>query len=102
MEAIHTHPVNALQAMAFTAPGSLSYPGGHTELTPPHDSFDGSAADNSQKTATTTLPGSAESSFGAGGLDGAAGSGVVTPVTPVAMPSVVTSGSGLVPVLQYV
>ncbi|KIH94103.1 transcription initiation factor TFIID TATA-box-binding protein [Sporothrix brasiliensis 5110] len=87
--------------MAFTAPGSLSFPGGHTELTPPHDSFDSSAADSSQE--TTMQPNSATSSFAAGGSDGgAAGNGVVTPATPAATPSAVTSGSGLVPVLQNI
>lgn len=100
MEAIQTHPVNAMQAMAFTAPGSLSFPGGHAELTPPHDSFGESAGDSSQgQTDKTQQPASAESSFGAGGLDG----GAVTPATPAATPSAVTtSGSGLVPTLQNI
>ncbi|XP_044719175.1 transcription factor TFIID (or TATA-binding protein, TBP) domain-containing protein [Hirsutella rhossiliensis] len=35
MEGIQTHPSNAAQAKAFTAPGSLSFPGATNELTPP-------------------------------------------------------------------
>jgi transcription initiation factor TFIID TATA-box-binding protein len=35
MQAIQTHPATAAQAKAFTAPGSLSYPGGAQELSPP-------------------------------------------------------------------
>ncbi|KAL1905963.1 TATA-binding protein (TBP) [Sporothrix stenoceras] len=88
--------------MAFTAPGSLSFPGGHTELTPPHDSFSESAAGDSSQSQSRktdkTQPGSAESSFGTGGSDG----GAVTLATPVATPSAVSSGSGLVPVLQNI
>uniref|UniRef100_A0A8H7TSD1 Uncharacterized protein n=1 Tax=Bionectria ochroleuca TaxID=29856 RepID=A0A8H7TSD1_BIOOC len=37
MESIQTHPSNAAQAKAFTAPGSLSFPGATNELTPPVD-----------------------------------------------------------------
>lgn len=102
MEAIHTHPVTAMQAMAFTAPGSLSFPGGHAELTPPHESFGNESAGDSsqgQKTDKTQQPRSAGSSFEAGGSD----AGAVTPATPVATPAAVTtSGSGLVPTLQNI
>ncbi|KAH6961930.1 electron transfer flavoprotein-ubiquinone oxidoreductase-domain-containing protein [Ilyonectria sp. MPI-CAGE-AT-0026] len=35
MEGIQTHPSNAAQAKAFTAPGSLSFPGATNKLTPP-------------------------------------------------------------------
>ncbi|CAK7240607.1 MAG: TATA-binding protein (TBP) [Sporothrix thermara] len=109
MEAIHTHPVNALQAKAFTAPGSLSFPGGHVELTPPHESFSPADSSSSQKT-PAIQPVSAASSFAAGPDDGAAAAAVaaaarddaVTPATPAATPAAVSSGSGLVPVLQNI
>ncbi|CAK7219072.1 TATA-binding protein (TBP) [Sporothrix eucalyptigena] len=90
MEAIHTHPVNALQAKAFSAPGSLSFPGGHIELTPPHDAFGAADSSNSSSQKTTTTESVSD--------DG----GVVTPATPAATPAAVVSGSGLVPVLQNI
>lgn len=40
MEGIQTHPSNAAQAKAFTAPGSLSFPGATNELTPPSTTND--------------------------------------------------------------
>lgn len=95
MEVIHTHPTNALQAKAFTAPGSLSFPTGHSELTPPVE--------------TTGASGSQEQSFGSvsdlsqAGADSASVLGAeVTPATPVATPVAMHSGSGLTPTLQYV
>ncbi len=93
METIQTHPANALQARAFTAPGSLSFPGGHIELTPPHEP--GNAAAESQQSA-----GSGKSTDDL--FEESPGGGVVTPVTPAATPVAMTSGSGLVPTLQYV
>jgi transcription initiation factor TFIID TATA-box-binding protein len=77
MEAIQTHPSNAAQAKAFTAPGSLSFPGAAGELTPP------ATAQDKQTGAQT-------------------GNGTgVTPATPAATPGAAPNGgSGLTPTLQ--
>ena len=41
MDSLATHPANAQQAKVFIAPGSLSFPGGAGELTPPSSEKDG-------------------------------------------------------------
>lgn len=84
MEGIQTHPSNAAQAKAFTAPGSLSFPGGNHELTPP-----GGNGDNAQKPAPN------------GQQQPAPGNGV-TPATPAATPAANQGPSGITPTLQYV
>ena len=84
MEGIQTHPSNAAQAKAFTAPGSLSFPGATNELTPP-----GSNGDISQRPAT------------ANGQHVANGNGV-TPATPATTPAAAQGPSGITPTLQYV
>lgn len=83
MEGIQTHPANAAQAKAFTAPGSLSFPGASNELTPPSTNPDGSQrmAPNGQQAAN--------------------GNGV-TPATPAATPAASQGPSGITPTLQYV
>jgi transcription initiation factor TFIID TATA-box-binding protein len=83
MEGIQTHPANAAQAKAFTAPGSLSFPGASNELTPPSTNPDGS-----QRMAPN-------------GQQSAAGNGV-TPATPAATPAASQGPSGITPTLQYV
>ncbi|KAG8427527.1 TATA-binding protein (TBP) [Metarhizium acridum] len=83
MEGIQTHPSNAAQAKAFTAPGSLSFPGATNELTPP-----ASNGDAMQRPA-------------ANGQSAANGNGV-TPATPAATPSATQGPSGITPTLQYV
>lgn len=82
---LQTHPATAAQAKAFTAPGSLSFPTGHTELTPPGDN------------------GAVKSALPQNGIQAVNGTGV-TPATPAATPAAATqqSGSGLTPTLQYV
>ena len=82
MEGIQTHPSNAAQAKAFTAPGSLSFPGATNELTPP------AGAGEAQRPAPN-------------GQQAANGNGV-TPATPVATPGANTGPSGITPTLQYV
>lgn len=85
MEAIHTHPSNAAQAKAFTAPGSLSFPGAAGELTPPSTAHDkGSMVNGSQLGSQATN-----------------GSGV-TPATPAATPAAQPQSSGLTPTLQNI
>jgi len=85
MEAITTHPQNAAQAKAFTAPGSLSFPTGVHELTPPAVAGDKT---NGQMPAQNLK----ELAIGNG----------VTPATPAATPAAIQGGSGLTPTLQYV
>jgi transcription initiation factor TFIID TATA-box-binding protein len=85
MDQIQTHPSNAAQAKTFIAPGSLSFPGGAGELTPPSSEADKSAQ----------RPGNMN------GSQGQSGTGV-TPATPAATPGAATGVSGIVPTLQYV
>lgn len=84
MEAIQTHPSNAAQAKAFTAPGSLSFPGAAGELTPPTVSDKGYAVNGGQQ--------SGQAANGTG----------VTPATPAATPGAAPTGSGLTPTLQNI
>ena len=86
MEGIQTHPSTALQAKAFTAPGSLSFPGGAGDITPPStDKINGQGMVNGTQQ----------------GSQPANGTGV-TPATPAATPAATQGGSGLTPTLQYV
>ncbi|KAK4933258.1 TATA-binding protein (TBP) [Elasticomyces elasticus] len=84
MDSLTTHPSNAQQAKAFTAPSSLSYPGGAEELTPPSSVKDGQMNGQQQ-----------------GG--NAAGNGV-TPATPAATPAAngFAGVSGIIPTLQNI
>lgn len=83
MEGIQTHPSNAAQAKAFTAPGSLSFPGATNEIPVP-----------SGKGETGQRP------MG-NGQQVANGNGV-TPATPAATPAATQGPSGITPTLQYV
>lgn len=89
MESLNAHPSTALQAKAFTAPTSLSYPGGAGDLTPPSEN-DGRLQANgfagqSQKPGENAM---------------VEGNGV-TPSTPAATPGAAPTGvSGIVPTLQ--
>lgn len=83
---IQTHPSNAAQAKTFIAPGSLSFPGGAGELTPPSSE---AGMQNVQKNGSMN-----------GGQQQGNG---VTPATPAATPGATATGvSGIVPTLQYV
>lgn len=85
MDQIQTHPSTAVQAKSFIAPGSLSFPGGAGELTPPSSEVDKQRVANGQQ-----------------GVQGQNGNGV-TPATPAATPGATQGGvSGIVPTLQYV
>ena len=81
MDAIQTHPSNAAQAKAFTAPGSLSFPGAATEF--PSNANDKGTAVNGGHLG-------AQASNGTG----------VTPATPAATPAAAPGVSGLTPTLQ--
>jgi transcription initiation factor TFIID TATA-box-binding protein len=87
MDQIQTHPSTAVQAKNFVAPGSLSFPGGAGELTPPSSEND-------------------KQNGHANGMKQQAGQGVngngVTPATPAATPGATQGVSGIVPTLQYV
>jgi len=81
MEPIQTHPSTAAQAKAFTAAGSLSFPGAAGELTPPSNGSqqpNGNAASNG-----ATMNGG-------------------SPATPAATPAATQGGSGLTPTLQNI
>jgi len=87
MNAIQTHPENAAQAKTFIAPGSLSFPGGAGDLTPPS-----SEADKMNGQRNGVNGGQAVQVSGNG----------VTPATPAATPGATQGVSGIVPTLQYV
>jgi transcription initiation factor TFIID TATA-box-binding protein len=90
MDQIQTHPSNAAQAKTFIAPGSLSFPGGAGELTPP------SEADKQNSLRNAQMNGGQQQ-----GSQGQNGNGV-TPATPAATPGATQGVSGIVPTLQYV
>jgi transcription initiation factor TFIID TATA-box-binding protein len=86
MDQIQTHPSNAAQAKTFIAPGSLSFPGGAGELTPPSTDADKRQMNGGQQQQVVQV---------------AHGNGV-TPATPAATPGATQGASGIVPTLQYV
>ncbi|KAL1302844.1 hypothetical protein AAFC00_003176 [Neodothiora populina] len=90
---IMTHPSTAAQAKNFTAPGSLSFPGGAGQLTPPSSEKDGSQQ--------ASLNGYANGSAQQPGANAASGPGV-TPATPAATPGAGQGVSGIVPTLQNI
>ncbi|ROT36656.1 TATA binding protein [Sodiomyces alkalinus F11] len=84
--ALQTHPATAAQAKAFTAPGSLSFPGAAHELTPP-------STIGEKVNGHVPVPNGQQNANGNG----------VTPATPVATPAATTQGgSGLTPTLQNI
>lgn len=87
MDSIQTHPVNALQAKTFVAPGSLSFPGGAGELTPPSNDFD---KQNGHANGVKQQAGQVPNGNG------------VTPATPAATPGATQGVSGIVPTLQNI
>lgn len=92
MDTLTSHPSTAAQAKAFTAPHSLSYPGGYNEnagnITPPSEK-DGQAQQ------TNGGPHSNATNGQAAGANGA------TPATPAPTPGVGSGpASGIVPQLQ--
>lgn len=84
MSAIISHPQNAMQAKAFTAPSSLSYPGGTGDITPPSSDAEGQ---KSQQNGDGSMQ----------GQDAATGN---APATPAATPGGGPGVSGIVPTLQ--
>jgi len=86
--AIQTHPATAAQAKAFTAPGSLSFPNAHNELTPPTEGMNGQRP-------------VANGGYQSPAAPVANGTGVI-PNTPAATPVAQQTGSGLTPTLQNI
>jgi transcription initiation factor TFIID TATA-box-binding protein len=84
MNAIQTHPSTAVQAKDFIAPGSLSFPNGAGDLTPPSSETDKNGRMNGSQQVVQ-----------------ANGTGVM-PATPAATPGATQGVSGIVPTLQYV
>jgi transcription initiation factor TFIID TATA-box-binding protein len=82
MSAIISHPQNAMQAKAFTAPSSLSY--GTGDITPPSSDVEGQKG---QQNGDGSMQ----------GQDAAAGN---APATPAATPGGGPGVSGIVPTLQ--
>ncbi|CAG8983648.1 hypothetical protein HYALB_00004079 [Hymenoscyphus albidus] len=86
MDQIQTHPTNAAAAKTFIAPGSLSFPGGAGELTPPSD---GQVQKDHQQQVAQGHVGNE-----------------VAPATPAATPgtsaNAPTGVSGIVPTLQNI
>ncbi|KAI9725288.1 MAG: TATA-box-binding protein [Chrysothrix sp. TS-e1954] len=94
MDSLTSHPSTAQQAKAFTAPGSLSFPSGSHEITPPSSEKEGSQATD----------GHVNGQQPSGGNATAMGNGV-TPATPAATPAAAAQGqgvSGIVPTLQNI
>lgn len=87
---IISHPVNAMQAKAFTAPTSLSYPGGAGDLTPPASDAESHKGQQQQQQqqANGSMQGQDVPITGN------------APVTPVATPGGGPGVSGIVPTLQ--
>ncbi|KFY20798.1 hypothetical protein V491_03414, partial [Pseudogymnoascus sp. VKM F-3775] len=88
MNSIQTHPENAMQAKTFIAPGSLSFPGGAGDLTPP--SSEAEKMNGQQKQGAN------------GGQAVQANGHGVTPATPAATPGATQGVSGIVPTLQNI
>jgi len=81
MDSIQTHPSSAVDAKNFIAPGSLSFPGGAADITPP--STNEAVAGKQQVTPAAPVAAS-------------------PPATPAATPAATQGVSGIVPTLQYV
>lgn len=92
MDGIVTHPSTAAMAKNFTAPGSLSFPGGAGDLTPPSSEKDGNNQGNGAYGYTN---GQQQQN----GVNAQNGNGV-TPATPAATPGAGQGVSGIVPTLQ--
>ena len=87
-----THPSTAQQARDFTAPASLSFPGGAGHLTPPSSEKDGQSQQaNGKQVYANGQPAGGNASQQSNG---------VTPATPAATPGAGQGVSGIVPTLQ--
>lgn len=87
MDTLTTHPSNAAEARAFTAPHSLSFPGAAGHITPPSEK---ESQPQSQPQTNGHQPPPA--------VNGTAPGTGATPATPAATPA--AGQSGIIPVLQ--
>jgi transcription initiation factor TFIID TATA-box-binding protein len=94
MDTIQTHPQNATQAKTFIAPGSLSYPSGAGDLTPPSSEAD---RVNGQRNGVNGAVNGGQQQ----GTQASNGNGVA-PATPAATPGATQGVSGIVPTLQNI
>ncbi|KAI4729624.1 TBP-domain-containing protein [Aureobasidium sp. EXF-10728] len=104
METVITHPSTAAQAKNFTAPGSLSFPGGAGDLTPPSSEKDGqqtSQTNGAYGFGNTSQPQGQQQQPAQQGAAAQQGAGV-TPATPAATPGAGQGVSGIVPTLQNI
>lgn len=100
MESVITHPSTAAQAKNFTAPGSLSFPGGAGDLTPPSSEKDGQHTSQTNGAyGSQPQPSQQQQQQAAQGVPAQQGNGV-TPATPAATPGAGQGVSGIVPTLQ--
>lgn len=81
MDSIQTHPSSAVEAKKFVAPGSLSFPNGALDITPP--STNEAVAPKQQSMPVAPVAAS-------------------PPATPATTPAATQGVSGIVPTLQYV
>jgi transcription initiation factor TFIID TATA-box-binding protein len=103
METVITHPSTAAQAKNFTAPGSLSFPGGAGDLTPPSSEKDGQQTSQTNGAYgygnTSQAQGQQQQQPAQQAVAAQQGAGV-TPATPAATPGAGQGVSGIVPTLQ--
>ena len=99
MDGIVTHPSTAAMAKNFTAPGSLSFPGGAGDLTPPSSEKDGNSQANGAYGYQNGQQQPQQQQQQQNGGNAQNGNGV-TPATPAATPGAGQGVSGIVPTLQ--
>ena len=87
MDTLTTHPSTAAEARLFTAPHSLSFPGGAGHITPPSEKDGQQHQANGVNTHQPVVNGSATGPAAA-------------PATPAATPGAGQGVSGIIPTLQ--
>jgi len=89
MDTLTTHPSTAAEARAFTAPHSLSFPGGAGHITPPSEK-DGQQQQHQANGVNAHQP----------VVNGSAPAAAAAPATPAATPGAGQGVSGIIPTLQ--
>ena len=89
MDTLTTHPSNAAEARAFTAPHSLSFPGGAGHITPPSEKDGQAHQANGVNAHQPVVNGSAPGP-----------TPTAAPATPAATPGAGQGVSGIIPTLQ--
>jgi len=93
MDTLTTHPSTAAEARAFTAPHSLSFPGGAGHITPPSEK-----ESQSQSQANGQVNGHQPAVNGS--ANGTGPASAAAPATPAATPGAGQGVSGIIPTLQ--